>query len=405
VSDKDFTVRAVRCDHAAADEAVYEALERATAPLTDSWAKLQSARRIAVKFNQDGALDSIVSFEGHRQYLVSEAVVRAVCRLLRDRTDAEIVCADISLISPAEERGPEETTSITGILDEFGIGYVSGNLPPHRWMDVPGGGQMFDRYAVMGDVADADCVVSVAKIKNHGFTGVTACLKNLFGLMPTYPAGRPRSYYHHLIRLPYVLADIGRLFDPVLNIGDMIVAHAGSEWGYAGSEPRATDTLIAGDNVIATDACTMRLMGHDPAADYPTLPYVRDRNHVLIGAEGGHGTVDPDAIDFESEVDPAAEGEFFAAKIDSSETVASWRRTMATQAMFYRDNPQLFEPYRGQFILLQDRQLIWHDTEPRLDQSRRILAGDKPEESLFFKYVDPDDTEGEHYEVYEPVLG
>jgi hypothetical protein len=126
---------------------------------------------------------------------------------------------------------------------------------------------------------------------------------------------------------------------------------------------------------------------------------------VLIGAEGGHGAVDPDAIDFESEVDPAAEGEFFAAKIDSSETVASWRRTMATQAMFYRDNPKLFEPYLGQFILLQDRQVIWHDTEPRLDQSRRILAGDKPEESLFFKYVDPDNAEGEHYEVYEPVLG
>ncbi|HDZ20137.1 hypothetical protein LCGC14_0016910 [marine sediment metagenome] len=405
MSGKDFTVRAVRCDHTANDEAVYEALERATAPLTQSWDKLESARRIVVKFNQDGALDSIATFEGHRQYLVSEAVVRAVCRLLRARTDAEIVCGDISLVAPADKPGPEETTSIAGILDEYGIGYVSGNLPPFRWMDVPGGGQMFRRYAVMGDVADADCVVSVAKIKNHAFTGVTACLKNLFGLMPTYPAGRPRSYYHHLVRLPYVLADIGRLFDPVLNIGDMIVSHAGSEWGYGGSEPRMTDTLIAGDNVVATDACTMRLMGHDPTADYLTPPFVRDRNHVLIAAEGGHGAVDLETIDFESDVDPAAEGEFFAARLDPPETVASWRQTMATQALFYRDNPKLFEPYRGQFILLQARQVIWHDTNPRLDQSRRILAGDKPDESLLFKYVDPDDAEGEHYEVYEPLLG
>jgi uncharacterized protein (DUF362 family) len=405
MSSKDFAVRAVRCDHTADDEVVYKALERATAPLTESWDKLESARRIAVKFNQDGAMDSMVYAAGHRQYLVSETVVRAVCRLLRKRTNAEIICADISLVAPAGGPGLEETTTIAPILDEYGIGYVSGNLPPCRWVDVPGGGQMFDRYAVMGDVADADCVVSVAKVKNHAFTGVTACLKNLFGLMPTYPAGRPRSYYHHLIRLPYVLADIGRLFDPVLNIGDMIVSHAGSEWGYGGSEPRLTDTLIAGDNVVATDACTMRLMGYDPRGDYPTPSYVRDRNHVLIGAEGGHGAVDGEKMDFESEVDPATEGEFFTTAIDSPETVAAWRKTMATQALFYRDNPKLFAPYHGQFILLQDREVIWHDTNPRLDQSRRIMAGDKPDESLFFKYVDPDNAEGEHYEVYEPVLG
>jgi len=405
VSEKDPTVRAVRCDHTADDDAVYEALERAAAPLAESWDKLASARRIVVKFNQDGAPDAIATFEGHRQYLVSEAVVRAVCRLLRARTDADILCADISLIAPAQRPGPEETTSIAGILDEYGIGYVSGNLPPFRWVDVRGGGQMFRRYAVMGDVADADCVVSVAKIKNHGFAGVTGCLKNLFGLMPTYPAGRPRTYYHHLVRLPYVLADIGRLFDPVLNIGDMIVAHAGSEWGYAGGEPRITDTLIAGDNAVATDACTMRLMGHDPTADYPTPPFVRDRNHVRIAAEGGQGTIDPEKIDFESEMDAVAEGTFFAAQLDPPETVASWRKTMAAQALFYRDTPKLFEPYRGQFILLQAGQVIWHDAEPSLGQSRRILAGDKPDESLFFKYVDPDDAEGEHYEVYELVLG
>jgi len=73
-------------------------------------------------------------------------------------------------------------------------------------------------------VIDADAFVSVQKLKNHAFMGVTLCLKNLFGLMPTEPHGRTRAYYHHLVRMPYMLADIGRIFDPTLNIIDGLIS-------------------------------------------------------------------------------------------------------------------------------------------------------------------------------------
>ena len=36
--------------------------------------------------------------------------------------------------------------------------------------------------------------------------------------------------------------------------------------------------------------------------------------------------------------------------------------------------------------------------------SRRVLSGDKPDQALWFKYVDPDEQEGEHFEVYEHAL-
>jgi len=29
--------------------------------------------------------------------------------------------------------------------------------------------------------------------------------------MPKQPLGRPRWYYHHLVRMPYMLADIGQI--------------------------------------------------------------------------------------------------------------------------------------------------------------------------------------------------
>ena len=36
--------------------------------------------------------------------------------------------------------------------------------------------------------------------------------------------------------------------------------------------------------------------------------------------------------------------------------------------------------------------------------SRRMLSGDHPEQAMWLKYVDPEEDEGEHFEVYEKVL-
>ena len=46
----------------------------------------------------------------------------------------------------------------------------------------------------------------------------------------------------------------------------------------------------------------------------------------------------------------------------------------------------------------------WHDKVSDLKESRRVLAGDKPEQAMWLKYVDPEEAEGEHFEVYEKAL-
>jgi hypothetical protein len=126
-----------------------------------------------------------------------------------------------------------------------------------------------------------------------------------------------------------MLADLGKLFNPALNIVDGLVCQAGEEWG-SGDQPRICNTLIAGDQVVATDACGAYLMGHDPQADWLTPPFHRDRNALLVAAEHGFGTVDLSQIDFQSELQ-APVGAFFAKELDSQETVISWRRTTAEQ--------------------------------------------------------------------------
>ena len=121
---------------------------------------------------------------------------------------------------------------------------------------------MFDTYILNRVFEEADEVVSIAKMKNHVFMGITLTMKNLFGLPPMIPPeGRTRSYYHHFIRLSYVLPDLGLITNPCLNIIDALTGQWGREWG---GEGRICNALIAGDHTVATDVCGMTLMGHDP---------------------------------------------------------------------------------------------------------------------------------------------
>ncbi len=401
-----YKVRAVHCDYRASDDEVYEALKRATDPLTESWERLRRAKRIGIKFNQDKEPKNRVYFEGQLQQLVTKKVGRAVLRLLRERTDAELIAADVSFYTMYNGATVEETTTFADLFQEFGVTYVDGTRPPYKVVEVPGGGQMFRQYLLPEGAVEVDEFISVAKMKNHAFMGVTLTLKNLFGLMPGEPEGHTRTYFHHLVRMPYMLADLGRIFNPVLNIIDATISQAGREWGNGREDgpTRITNALIAGNHTIATDACAAYLMGHDPQSDWLTEPFHRDRNSLLVAAEAGFGTVNLDEIDFQSEVQ-APLGHFYAVLTDPMETVISWRRTTAEQALYYLDHQrELVDKYAGEYILLQDGEVRWHNTVSDLRVSRRILAGEKKEQAMWMKYVDPEEREGEHYEVYDHAL-
>ena len=400
MGDRQYTVRASHCDHRASEEEIYEVLKRTTDPLDQSWKKLEKARRIVLKFNMIKPPERIEYFAGRRRELVDDAVARAVLRLLRERTTAELITTDTYPYGNGHVT-PDDF-NYRYILDDFGVRYVDSNLPPFATYDVPGGGCMFDRYLLNAIFAEADEVVSIAKMKNHAFMGITLTLKNLFGLPPMIPPeGRTRSYYHHLIRLSYVLPDLGMITKPCLNIVEALTGQWGREWG---GEGRICNALMAGDHPVATDACGMTLMGHDPHSDWPTPPFRRDRNHLLIAAEHGFGTVDLNEIDFVSEVE-APLAEFDSVSTDPDATVANWRRTTCEQGLIYQDEQRkLIDRYRGEFIYMQDGQVVWNGDNPSNLGSRRKLSGDKKDSALWLKYVDPAEGEGERFERYGECL-
>ncbi len=399
MADKAYRVRAAHCDHLAADETVEAVIRRLTEPLERSWERLAAARTIAVKANMVWPPERVRRVDGRRQEHVDESVFRSVLRLLRERTTARLLVVDTS-----QEMGyldARRDVNFHPILAEFGVEYVECNFPPVAAYEPPGGGLMFGRYRLHAALQEADEFVSIATLKSHAFMGVTLCTKNLFGLPPMHADQRPRAYFHHFIRLPYVLVDLARITQPCLNIIDGLVGQSGREWG---GQARVTDTLVAGDHIIATDICAATLMGNDPTADWPTPPFRRDRNHLRIAAEDGFGPASVDEVDFVHDLSVPV-GQFDSDATDPSEMVQQWRASMCEQALYYRDHLDEFgRRYPQQYILLQDGEVLWSGPQFRGFRSRRELAGLKKDRSILLKYVDPDEFEQERFGVYEQIL-
>ena len=397
---KDYAVCATHCSHKASLDEIYHKLKEITAPLSRSWGKIERAKKVGIKVNMQFRTQSIRYIGGRRQELVDDDVLRASLRLLRERTDAELFALDTSTAPPGQRPGEDFNTK--PILDEYGVHYVEAGDPPLERYKVPGGGLMFSEYQLSAELGKADAFVSISKLKNHGFMGITLCLKNLFGLPPIPPHGRLRTYFHHVIRLSYVLPDLGMIAQPCLNIIDGLTGQARVEWN---GEGRIADCLVAGDHVIATDACGSHLMGTDPALDWPHPPFRRDRSPVAVAAEHGFGTTNLNEIDFAIDGLVLPVAEFDSAQTDPPEIIDQLRRTASEQALFYRENrDKLLDAHAGQYVFLQDGEVIWSGTDPQQAGSVQEIAARKEDQAVWLKLADPDEREGEHLEVYEKIL-
>jgi uncharacterized protein (DUF362 family) len=106
-------------------------------------------------------------------------------------------------------------------------------------------------------IVTESAVISAAKLKTHRDTGVTLGMKNMFGLLPDKFKGK-----YHLKGISKVVTDIGP--------------------GPISGTPVKMDLIIAGTDVVATDATACRVMGVDP----------HEIRHIRKAHEKGLGNID-----------------------------------------------------------------------------------------------------------------
>ena len=100
-------------------------------------------------------------------------------------------------------------------------------------------------------------VISAAKLKTHVNTGVTLGMKNMFGLLPDKFKGK-----YHLKGINKVVVDINTVLRPALTVIDGFVGMEGQ--GPADGTPVQMNLIVAGTDVVATDATACRVMGINP---------------------------------------------------------------------------------------------------------------------------------------------
>lgn len=348
-------VSLMQCSHLEDDADVVRKTEEAIRLLGDLGSQLQNARTVAIKIN--AGIHRVVLTHGKQTELTDPAVVEGTVRALRAMTDAELLIGD----------APTDGDAF-GLYAKLGLIERLSRYPNVRLVDFNASeivetgemhdGAMFRRYHLPREVVHADAIVSVAKMKAHASMGCTLCIKNLFGWMPPSIYGAPRMYLHdRLIRLPRVLSDMAQWMRPSLNVIDGIAASSKKEWG---GDILTPGVILAGTNIVATDSIGARVMGFDPADDYPNPPFYYRRNAIKLAADAGLGPNDREAIEVlgtaPEEVVTRFEVEPYG---DTSSRVEQLQRGAECVAQYQEQQDELAQRFPNRYLALSDGKVLW----------------------------------------------
>jgi uncharacterized protein (DUF362 family)/Pyruvate/2-oxoacid:ferredoxin oxidoreductase delta subunit len=182
------------------------------------------------------------------------AVVRALIKILKT-IDCQIFVGDGPSVWGNQIENVEEVYERTGIkqvCQEEAVSLVKfdkrrwrGKFPLTTWLD------------------ECDYFVNLPKFKTHGFTTLTAAIKNLFGLVcGTYKTELHKKYFQPQ-EFSSMLVDIYQEAKPQLTVVDAVLSMEGDGPATAG-KIRQSGLLVAGADCLAIDSTLAVIMGLRP---------------------------------------------------------------------------------------------------------------------------------------------
>jgi uncharacterized protein (DUF362 family) len=160
------------------------------------------------------------------------------------------------------------------VLDTGELPFEDLNYQEAVWVENAGGRSRLSGFYLPRAVAEADLVVSLPKMKTHHWVGMTAAMKNLYGVLPGCVYGWPKNVLHHA-GIPQTVHDLCATLPRTLAIVDGIVGMEGD--GPIMGSPKPLGAVVVGANLPAVDATVARIMGLDPFR----VSYLGLANHRL----------------------------------------------------------------------------------------------------------------------------
>ena len=155
--------------------------------------------------------------------------------------------------------GVYETCGIKAVAEETGCTLNDDFSTTTRFFEE---GQAARHLDLLGVLDHVDAVITVGKLKTHGLTTMTGCVKNLYGLVPGTMKVEYHARYQDVTLFSNMLLDICACVKPCFAILDAVEGMEGE--GPSGGRPRAIGALIGSRNPHAADAVGARLIGLKP---------------------------------------------------------------------------------------------------------------------------------------------
>jgi len=209
------------------------------------------------------------------------AVIQAVAEVFRT-WGAEVLVGE----GPGHLRDTEMALIESGVqeaLDSDGLTFADLNYEEVAWVENAGRASKLSGFYFPRSVIEADLVVSLPKMKTHHWVGVTASLKNMYGVIPGIKYGWPKNVLHHA-GIPHTVFDINASLPKTISIVDGIECMEGD--GPIMGTLKTMGLIVIGTNPTAVDATVCRLMRIKPA-----------RVSYLQRAAGRLGPIDNGLID------------------------------------------------------------------------------------------------------------
>src|SRR5947207_1932391 len=180
----------------------------------------------------------------------SAEVLRAVCEVLRERTDKVTIVESNGARYKAE--AAFENNGVYRIAEELGVRVV--NLSKDELVEVDD--PRMTGFGLARTWLEADAFITLPVLKTHATTVCTGALKNQWGCIPRYDRILLHKYLHELV------SDINKLRPVTLALMDGLVGMQGR--GPINGYPIDLNVLLASRDPVALDATGMRLIGLDP---------------------------------------------------------------------------------------------------------------------------------------------
>lgn len=209
------------------------------------------------------------------------AVVAAVAEVFRD-WGAQVSIGE----APGHVRDTELALVESGVIDavtDTGATFADLNYEAVAWQPNRGKRSKLPGFWFPRSVVEADYVVSLPKMKTHHWQGLTASMKNLYGVLPGLQYGWPKNVLHQH-GIPETVYDINASLPSLLTVVDGIACMEGD--GPIMGSAKAMGLIVVGTNLPATDATVARIMGLPPER----IPYLALAANSLGPIDEAHVT-------------------------------------------------------------------------------------------------------------------